>query len=135
MRTVFSSVLAASLLVHAALGCCWHKSQDTCECDGTHRLLAVASECDHDHDAAPEGDRHDSHQPGKGQSHCPGTCNYLPVQKSQLGKIQILAPVDTVAVVPLTCQAQVVSYFAAEPTGGRLEPPLRLHLLHQIILV
>jgi hypothetical protein len=47
----------------------------------------------------------------------------------------MLAPMDSVAVVPLICHSSVVSYFAAEPTGGRFEPPLRLHLLHQIILV
>src|SRR6476660_7209119 len=84
MRTVFSSLLCASLLIHALLGCCWHDLHDTVACDGSLASLATDACCDHDHDAAT--DAHGHHAPCKGHPNCHGLCSYLPVQKSNFGK-------------------------------------------------
>jgi|SRR3954471_8736468 hypothetical protein len=124
MRSVFSSFVAASLLIHAAIGCCWHHphNDDTC-CDDSQ-----TSQSDH----GQSGDH--SHAPCK--DHCHGTCHYLPVQKTQLDRITIHTLLDFAAVVPAACEVP----FAAQLRTGRThlsaaEPPVRLHLFHQILLI
>src|SRR4051812_915772 len=84
MRTVFSTLLCASLLIHAVLGCCWHDMHDKDRGTGAVASVEADSCCDHDHDAATDG--HGHHAPCKGHPNCHGLCNYLPVQKSSFGK-------------------------------------------------
>src|SRR5436189_2369883 len=84
MRTVFSSLLCASLLIHAVLGCCWHDKHDEAGHNGATASAEADSCCDHDHDAATDG--HGPHAPCKGHPNCHGLCNYLPVQKASVGK-------------------------------------------------
>jgi hypothetical protein len=125
MRAVFSSLVAASLLIHAAIGCCWHhphNDDDTC-CDDSQT-----------------GSHHDSEQGGHShgpcKDHCQGTCHYLPVQKSQVDKITVHSLLDFAAIVPATCEVPFASQLRASRTHeSAAEPPVRLHLLHQILLI
>jgi len=130
MRAIFSSLVAASLLIHAAFGCCHHQA---------HRIAAAE-----DHVACSHGDHHDdccehhgqpSDEPCEGQ-HCHGVCNYLPVQKSQLDDLKVELPLDFVAMLPAACEVRVVALHngvcAVDSNAG---PPVRLHLLHQILLI
>ena len=74
--------------------------------------------------------------PCDGHSQCQGVCTYLPVQKTQLDKSQLDVPMDFAAIVPATCDAQIAAEFCvAHSLDVPLEPPLRLHLLHQILLI
>jgi hypothetical protein len=134
MRTIFSSMLCSSLLIHAVLGCCWHDLHE--ESAGGSALASLAAEacCDHEHDAPADG--HGPHAPCKGHPNCHGLCSYLPVQKMNFGKcldhvqtdfsVEAHAacgsPISTLSFVPGTCQ------FGPSP-------PIRLHLFHQILLI
>src|SRR6476646_8390677 len=84
MRTVFSSLLCASLLIHAMLGCCWHDLHDAPAREASLPALAADANCCHDHDATTDGNA--PHAPCKGHPNCHGLCSYLPVQKTSFGK-------------------------------------------------
>jgi hypothetical protein len=132
MRAVFSSLVSASLLIHALIGCCWqHASALQC------RFLAAAVEldecCHHPGDGLAN---QESPGPCKDHSNCHGLCTYLPAPKSQLEMPQVLVPCDFAAILPVAIGSQFATLRtmgACEPRN--LEPPLRLHLLHQHLLI
>lgn len=134
MRTLFSSLLAASLLIHAAIGCCWHHAHESA-C-GDESPLASAAEADYDHHHGDSADGHRSHGPCKDQSHCHGMCNYLPAQKSQIDKSRVHVALDFAASTKDVCRAQVAPLCVAEGSQEFCSrPPLRLHLFYQILLI
>src|SRR6185295_14472877 len=131
MRAFFCSLLCASLLIHAVLGCCWHDMHDKGAWDGS---LAADTCCDHDHDSATDG--HGQHAPCKGHPNCHGLCSYLPVQKSSFGKCFDHVVIDfTVDAHATTCSHVSALSFAAGTCEFCLPPPVRLHLFHQILLI
>lgn len=134
MRAVFSSLVAASLLIHAAIGCCWHHAHDA-ECGNEACAEQTASTDGGQHDDCDSSSGHgDHHAPCKG--HCEGTCHYLSVQKTQVEVIAPHLPLDFAAVIPATCDVHVAALVHAERSYESVaEPPLRLHLLHQILLI
>jgi len=136
MRAIFCSLLSASLLIHALFGCCWHDLHNAGACGETPISLATEPACDHDHDhdAAPDG--HGSHCPCKGQSHCHGLCNYLPAQKTHIGKSQVNVLIDFAVDAQATSGSHVAAAsFAPGMCKFCPAPPMRLHLLHQILLI
>src|SRR5262245_46852980 len=131
MQTVFQGLLSASLVLHAALGCCLNHVHDQSH-DETP--IALAEECcNHDHDSAPHGQH--SQCPCKGHSHCHGLCNYLPGQKSLTGKWSPHLVIDFAIDSNVQSTLQVAALHSAPQTGDSNPPPLRLHLLHQILLI
>ena len=137
MHAVLSSLVASSLLMHAVLGCCWHHGHASSCCDQS-QSAQVAQNCCHHHDDVGCDDDHDEPAPTpcKGGPHCHGVCNYLPVQKTQLDPVQLAAPLDFAVAVLHSSDAHFVAAHGFEhlyelDTG----PPLRLHLLHQILLI
>jgi hypothetical protein len=134
MRPFFSFLVAASLLIHAMLGCCCHHAHAEADCDDSWPSLAAESDCCNDHANTPDG--HTSDGPCKDHSHCRGLCNYLPVQKTQIGKGLSLVPSDVVAVDPVARVSQRADHiFIARTCELAPEPPVRLHLFHQILLI
>ena len=129
MRALFSSLVATSLLIHAAIGCCWHHAHvDTC-CDDSQVEQPVDAD---GHHHGEQGDH--SHGPCK--DHCQGTCHYLPVQKAQVDTLVLHTPLDFAAVVPATCDVHVVALLHADRTHeSAAEPPVRLHLFQQLLLI
>jgi hypothetical protein len=133
MRIFFSSLVAASLLIHAVLGCCWHHAQDLSGCGDTVAEQAVDAGCCH-HDHGDQDHGQPSHAPCKG--HCQGLCTYLPVQKTQLDHQQLHAALDFAIIAPATGDAQIAAGFClARAHETAAQPPLRLHLFHQILLI
>jgi len=134
MRTVFSSLLCASLLIHAMLGCCWHDMHDTAACDGSLASLAADDCCGHDYDAATNGHGHDA--PCKGHPNCHGLCSYLPVQKTNFGKCFDHVLVDFAVDAHAACGSHVSAVSFAPGTCDFCPPlPVRLHLFHRILLI
>src|SRR4051794_13157127 len=134
MRTVFSSLLCASLLIHAVLGCCWHDLHDKNAGVGAVASIETDSCCDHDHNNATDG--HGPQSPCKGHPNCHGLCNYLPVQKSSFGKCLDHVVIDF-AVGELATTASHASDLSFAPGAYEFcpPPPIRLHLFHQILLI
>src|SRR5204863_9810582 len=101
MRTVFASLLALSLVIHAAIGCCW-LCAPSAACSSCPQASNVQGpDCCHRHGDAPQG--HGPHGPCKSRSGCQGLCTYLPAQKIQIGNLLILVPIDFAVFGSATC--------------------------------
>lgn len=136
-QRLMTVLTTAAFVAHVLCGCCWHDGHDGAKCD---KVTAGASSqpvgcCKHCHDRADEKGP-PAHGPCK--LHCRGVCIYVSPQKSQLDTPQIDLRLDFAAVVVLHADGHPLA--AAEVRGGaddprRAEPPVRLHLLHQIFLI
>jgi hypothetical protein len=134
MRAVFCNLLSAALLIHAMFGCCWHDAHEAVAGEAPDASFAVTDGC-HNHDRDADG--HESHAPCKGHPNCHGLCNYLPAQKSDIGKcLEHALVVDFALDTNAACGSQVAAvFFAPGTTAASLTPPVRLHLFHQILLI
>ncbi len=135
MHAVLSHSMAALLFIHALLGCCWHHAHRSAPSESTPAQTSKPVACCHHQD---EGESEQQPQaPCDGRLECQGICTYLPPQKTQIDFAQVLLPFDHVAVLPAAgsdCLAPTASWeFNCGPLD--LKPPLRLHLLHQILLI
>lgn len=138
MRIVFSSIVAVSLLIHAAFGCCWHHVHDAAK--GAVCCDSIACGCAREH--APQvgaGRSHTSelpHAPSNERPRCQGTCQYLPGQKTQLDTLSQLSLLDLAIVASATNDVAFAAVTHSELSlDGPAQPPLRLHLFHQILLI
>jgi len=127
MHRLLSILTAALLFIHTVFGCCWHHAHH-----GEHDQSSATSGstlcCHH---AEHSGDS----EPCERHVECEGACIYVLPQKVAVEAPQELA-VDLPVVLPsLACQ-QVESARTWE--AGRFlhgsMPPLRIHLLHQVLL-
>src|SRR5215208_6103702 len=134
MRTVFSSLLCASLLVHALLGCCWHDVHDADGPGVSLVSLGTDANCCHDHDGTADGSG--SKAPCKGHPNCHGLCNYLPVQKTSFGDCLEHVVIDIALDSSAVADSHVSALsFAVRTCEFSPSPPMRLHLFHQILLI
>ena len=110
MRTVFSSLLCASLLIHAVLGCCWHDMHDAVL--ATDRSLRSRRTRVAIMITMRRRMGMGTHAPCKGHPNCHGLCSYLPVQKSSFGKcldhVVIDFAVDAHAAMRLACFCAII---------------------------
>ena len=133
MHGFLSCTMAASLFIHAVLGCCWHHAH----CDVKSGGDATASQppkcCQHHHPC----DNQQPQKPCKCNLDCEGTCTYVAPQKVQIDAPQMVAPLDLVAIISTLSDAQVVTAARWELASGaiEIEPPLQLHFLNQTLLI
>ena len=133
MRTVFASLLSVLLVVHAAVGCCWYCAHPE-SCQSCRQTTdSHCSGCCHRHD----GPQHKgSHGPCKSRSGCQGLCTYLPAQKVQIGRLLVQAPMDFAVIDSAVSHSPALAELSINVARQRLfEPPVRLHLFHQILLI
>ncbi len=134
MQAVLSNLLAGLLFIHAVLGCCWH-STHVCalasppEATSEHVCGHRHACCHHDQPAAPA-------DPCECRVECQGICTFLPPQKTQLDLTQIVAPVEFLAVSPMI-DAVADATTRGEQSCSHIpwQPPQRLHLMIQILLI
>ena len=148
MHAAISSLIAASLLLHAALGCCRHHAHEGLGCTpGVWNRAAETGACCHEHDDPAAGDageyangNSDEHAPAapcRGDSTCQGVCTYLPPQKSQLQLPlfpTLLAFVPTPCVLAETSQRTSPAWLDALFCTGAA-PHVRLHLAQSVLLI
>jgi hypothetical protein len=133
MHAFLSSFTAAALFIHASFGCCWHHVH-SCVLGGG--MIAVAGPmecCHHGHESSPgQG----SERPCDGDDECEGTCSYVLPQKVQMDAPWAVASLDLVATLSTASEAQVIATLWGNTGDSALGavPPLRLHLLHQLML-
>jgi hypothetical protein len=130
MQAVLCKTMAALLFVHAAFGCCWQRANVWNQCASAPQRHAC---CKHE-----GGQSHQDQQPTKPcKQECQGVCTYLRAEKVQIDASQVVAPFEFVAFSPTLAGSRLstVKFWevAGSPSGS--EPPLRLHLLHQILLI
>ncbi len=135
MVAAVCNVMAALVLSHAVLGCCWHHSHLCASCDKAIGRTEPSSDCcRHHNSSSDEGERS---APCRCYFQCPGVCVYLPTQKTGVNLAPDVNPCELLAVAAVTAQRHVdltsLSERGREP--AIFEPPLRLHLVHQVLLI
>lgn len=132
MHAVVSSLLAASLLLHAVLGCCRHHAHDP----AVSTVGAAADRnCCHDHQGC--GDHHAPANRCPGKSDCQGVCTYLPTQKTQVELPLLAAPWSAVSLPgALTDGLLRVSPAWLDALVCTVAPPhVRLHLAQLVLVI
>jgi hypothetical protein len=126
MQNFVSPLIATLLAVHTVLGCCWHHRHDCTEACDSHPSVASA------HDHGPDSDHADHH----GRHECKGGfCVFIRSAKATAD-----GPTSRLVSVPLApafCDAVVLSHAAsvAIVNPDDLQPPVRRHLLCQVMLI
>jgi hypothetical protein len=137
MRFAVNLITTATFLLHFALGCCAHHAHAADEAS----LLACTAHDNHDH----SGHRHDqpaSHDESTDDSQCPsehcddGHCVFVLCGKTVLVKaifIAVLPPLDADLTSHTTLCSQTIAKAIA--SAESIAPPLRAHLLNQVLLI
>ena len=123
----FNSILVTScLLAHALFGCCWHHSHDCV----AHEAIAYSGGGCNDHGCPAKHS-----EPCNCRIECGAICVYLPIEKTVID----CSPVtfDLVATNPTLFRDESANLLSWELASGLAAsaPPLRLHLLHQILVI
>jgi hypothetical protein len=142
MPTLVSSLTATMLLVHVLFGCCRHCGDRFIACEHTEASASLmAGCCHHEHGGdCRQGESHNDELPVVPCSklECKALCISLPPERTQVDAGQLELSTDIVAVALPTANPDSApghSYLDALRNVRMSEPPLRLHLLHQIILI
>lgn len=135
MPRIVSILLAGSLLAHVALGCCGHV-EHTCGRDAALAERAAASDCcegDHDGPTCP-AERDD---PCKCRPECHGKCLFLPgATKLHAASSTRSSPrAAATSLLPATSPAGAARCWQQACQHFPPEQPVRLHLLHQLLLI
>jgi hypothetical protein len=127
MQAFVATLTAALLFIHTALGCCWHHAH------GSAPAASPQAHCCHHHQHSDKSDP--SHPPGKCNVECQGTCIYIVPQKVTIEGPQWVT-MDVLAVLPSLADrhVEVASSWEAVSFLSDRVPPLRTHLLHQVLL-
>ena len=141
MQAFFSPLIAALLLIHAVLGCCWQHARQANSADHPNRVSASC--CTHSHPTGSTGHEHSAPgQPCDCRWECHATCVYL-VDKasfdSQLLASEFLGFVLPLAIVqPADLDLIGLGSSPGKSPGDALscaQPALRLHVLNQLWLI
>jgi len=135
MREVFTRLMAAWIFVLAVSGWCCRPPFACAQADSAPSVSQTVACCQR---CGREGHREsEPTAPCKGQSECHGVCVYVPAQKAQLDTKPVLSAIDFIAIAPPLTDSQIAAALAWEQLGDplRFEPPLRLHLVHQVLLI
>jgi hypothetical protein len=143
MRLLVSGLMAVLLLANAVFGCCRH-SMLACGLPdrvsnkpGASSTPESADACCCHHGQDEQDEQSERHAPCECSLDCYGACTFLPTEKSETELADAVAPLD---LVPLIDRLLTAGYDgdagpnAASPSTG-YSPPVRLHLLHQSLLV
>lgn len=127
MHAFVSISTAALLFIHSVFGCCWHHAH----CSTA--AVAEPTHCCHHHQPGTQSKQQE--KPGKCAVECGGTCIYVVPQKVTIEAPQWVA-IDLLAVLPSLADIQIEAAAAWEAVSSlpELVPPLRTHLLHQVLL-
>jgi hypothetical protein len=137
MHGFLSNVTAALLALHTVLGCCWHHAhslaEESCMTQSVERPEGHGGHSDHDCDSTTPVN-HDGHQ---SPHECQGsTCVFVrPTHDGSQGSSDLLMDVplslSPIAFASTNVRVAEKSFFAPDA----LLPPLRLHLVDQVLLI
>ena len=133
MQAFLANLTAAVLFIHAAIGCGWHHAH--CE---NPAVPAFEACCDHHHHHHGDEDvPSQKPSPGPCCTHCEVSCVYTVPQKVQVDAQVAISWIDLVTALPgvTTSQTAVPGWIATAEDERATAPPLRLHLLHQLLTI
>lgn len=130
MHAFTSTLTAIALFIHAWLGCCWHHAHEQCAATQDE----VASCCGHEHASChDEGDESvPTEQPVCDEGACTfvrgETAIHLDLDSTTLADLQIASTDDAVSSGDRRMGAEL-------RTPHDRPPPLRTHLLFQVLVI
>ena len=124
MQRVIILGVTIVLGIHAVFGC---------SCHSARRPVAKSKACCPNDDCGQDQSR--PRQPARCGEQCGGVCTYLPPQRTLLDALvfDVSLPANVEASVPTVNAATSID--PADVGLPRYGPPLRLHLLHQLLLI
>jgi len=127
MQAFVANLTAALLFIHTVFGCCWHHAQ----CSAV--AVSQAEPCCHRHQHSSDSTQPE--KPCKCNVECEGACIYVVPQKVKVDAPQWVA-IDLLAVLPTLAdrKIEVASVWDFVSPLPDWLPPLRIHLLHQVLL-
>lgn len=146
LRAAIAHFVAGMLMLHSVLGCCWHHAHACAhgDCawsestaDDAHSHACSDDSHGDDCDAGCQSRGDESSRGNHSSLECPGACVYLPPEKAISANHGPEGVAGFVA-IPAAMALWVLSPVDAREwisDSERIEPPLRLHLLHQILLI
>lgn len=147
MRAVISITVAVVVALHTVLGCCWHHAHEAAA--GVIEREAASAEpvakrsCGHGHADEAKSVAHDSaeHDASEHDSHgscpepCDAKCDALALTRVQHDGVAALSVFAWVATVAQPVRSTAVLDAKAGRLDEQAPPPIRLHLLHQLLLI
>ena len=137
MRSFLSNLTVAWLAVHTVLGCCWHHGHGCPQADDFTQSVESPEECEANPSflactsADSTGDEH------HGPHECRGvTCTFLGPTKQNSHELPL--QLHALPAAPMLCGEPSVSDAASRQeffACDALLPPLRLHLIHRVLLI
>jgi hypothetical protein len=133
MRSIVTLATAAAVVLHALLGCCAHHAHAV-EASEDQPTSRICSHAHHDHEHGPV-----SEQPGPTDSD-PETpcgdaeCAFLLAGKLVVDGADCYATLPVGFIGPASANTSTLAATIAVDSGGPVPTPVRLHLLHQILL-
>jgi hypothetical protein len=139
MQALVSKLMVGLVLAQAVSGWCCHRP---CHClDGEAAEISLAGIDDCGHDECCHEDAHAAsafHASSHCQCHeCLGFCTYLSGAKLQIARPHTIVGPDAIATTIGTSQTQLAATHSSQLSSAiiHLGPPVRLHLLHQSLLI
>ena len=134
MRAVFSSLMTVWMAILTVSGWCCH-SPFCAHLHGSSGPAARAVECCND--CCCPASQTGKPQPCRCCTGCQGVCTYLPTQKVQLDGPGVVSTSDFAAVLSSQADSELpsASHWVRAYDPVRFQSSLRLHLLHQILLI
>jgi hypothetical protein len=127
MRLFLTSLTSAMLLLQAVTGWCCHRPVNANLGVRTAPVAACCADCTPACPAkSPATPRH--------SPQCLGVCTYVLAEKSQIDGPQSVVARDFLLVTSVV-DSSLTGHLERSWSAIELMPPLRLHLLHQIILI
>jgi hypothetical protein len=136
MQNLVTLITTAAFWLHIALGCCAHHAHATEGPACSHAAIPACEHCGHQHDGQREAD---TSSPANSESPDP-TCNHVQCVFMASGKTEVAKPsficFQPHVAAELNSSTVIASLDAAalDPGGHDAQPPVRPHLLHQVLL-
>lgn len=144
MRSLVSIVVAVAVILHMVLGSCWHHAHEP-----VAKLALAQTEtpppvkaCRCQHHQSREHEKQLDQCPSDKEpvDKCPGSCGekcvYLSANRVQVDQSLDLALFNSLPLEPLSVLVAGPSIARYESDDATVDPPpLRLHLLHQLLLI
>ena len=141
MRAIVCNLMSALLLVHALIGCCRHREHNAAQHERIEAAQASATACCHHGHGCCGDETKQAPAPCHCKLECRSLCIYLPTEKCVVDAGDLRLSIDfalnhhgefaSAAIESMAAS----SFWEYARAYDDTEPPVRLHLLHQIILV
>ena len=134
MRTILPLSMAAMLLIQSVSGSCWQPARACIGLETAAELGCTDRCCD----SGCEGNEENkpSQDPCNCRLECSGICTFLAPEQFQINSAHLCVAFEYLAAHSALAGGQADGGFRTTEAFGavKFQPPLRLHLLHQVLL-